>query len=159
MRVLVFSDSHGSNYNLRKVLDTATADYLIFLGDGLREVQNLMQSYPHIKFLAVKGNCDFDPEAIETDLVTIGGIRILYTHGHNFNVRYTTKTLEDAARKINADIVLYGHTHIAEKTYSDGLYIINPGSCSKSREGGNSYAALDIENGQVLPSIIKLSLI
>lgn len=159
MRVLVFSDSHGSNYNLRKVLDTSTADYLIFLGDGLREVQNLMQSYPHIKFLAVKGNCDFDPEAIETDLVTIGGIRILFTHGHNFNVRYTTKTLEDAARKINADIVLYGHTHIAEKTYSDGLYIINPGSCSKSREGGNSYAALDIENGQVLPSIIKLSLI
>lgn len=154
MRVLVFSDSHGSNYNLRKVLDKASADYLIFLGDGLREVRNLIKSYPKIKFLSVKGNCDFDPEALETDIVTIDGVRILFTHGHNFNVRYTTETLINAAKKINADVVLYGHTHIAEKTYLDGLYVINPGSCSRSREGGNSYAALDIERGQILPSII-----
>ncbi len=159
MRVLVFSDSHGSNYNLRKVLDTAHADYLIFLGDGLREVQNLAQNYPSIKFLWVKGNCDYDHDTLETDLITIDGIRILFTHGHNFKVKYGTGKLVEAARKINADVVLYGHTHVAEKTYLDGLYVINPGSCSKSREGGNSYATLDIKNGQILPSIIKLSLI
>lgn len=154
MRVLVFSDSHGSNYNLRKVLDKASADYLIFLGDGLREVRNLMESYPKIKFLSVKGNCDFDPDALENDLVTIDGIRILFTHGHNFGVKYGTERLVETARKINADVVLYGHTHVAEKTYLDGLYIINPGSCSRSRDGSNSYAALDIERGQILPSII-----
>ena len=156
MRVLVFSDSHGSSYNIRKVLDLQSPDYLIFLGDGLREIEALQSSYPKIKFLTVKGNCDFDQTVPETDLAVIGGKRILYTHGHNFGVKSSTQRLIEAAKNANIDIVLYGHTHISEKTYLDGLYIINPGSCSRGREGGNSYAAFDIQNGDVLPSIIKL---
>lgn len=156
MRVLVFSDSHGNSYNIRKVLEVQSPDYLIFLGDGLREIETLQNSYPDIKFLAVKGNCDFDPTTPEIDLAVIGGKRILFTHGHNFGVKFGTQSLIETAKNANIDIVLYGHTHIAEKTYLDGLYIINPGSCSRGREGGNSYAALDIQNGDVLPSIIKL---
>ena len=156
MRVLVFSDSHGNSYNIRQVLEVQSPDYLIFLGDGLREIEALQSSYPDIKFLAVKGNCDFDPLVPETNLVVIGGKRILFTHGHNFGVKFGTERLIETAKNANIDIVLYGHTHIAEKTYLDGLYIINPGSCSRGRESGNSYAALDIQNGDVLPSIIKL---
>ena len=53
------------------------------------------------------------------------------------------------ARKNGADILLYGHTHIAFTDYDDGLYIMNPGSCGRPREGLPSYGIIDITKAGV----------
>lgn len=156
MRVLVFSDCHGRTYNMREVLETVNADHLIFLGDGLNETQELLKEYPNVKLWYVAGNCDRDPEAPIIDLVSLGNKRILFTHGHELGVNYGTDRLIYKAREAGVDIVFYGHTHIAEKSYYDGLYVINPGSISRPRDGRPSYAIIDIQNGQMLPSINRL---
>ena len=42
MRILVFSDSHGSTWRMRDaLLDHPEADMIIHLGDGERDVENL----------------------------------------------------------------------------------------------------------------------
>ena len=60
------------------------------------------------------------------------------------------------ARQNGCDIALYGHTHIANILYEDGIYIVNPGSCSQSRNGKESYAVIDIEPNGIMPIIVEL---
>lgn len=116
-----------------------------------------MQSlYPSVAFHIVEGNCDFNTLYKTVDIEIVGGKKILYTHGHNFAVKYTTRQLAEKAHEIGADIVLYGHTHISDITYDDGLYIINPGSIARGRESGNSFAVIDIAPEGIMPNIIKI---
>ena len=89
-------------------------------------------------------------------LEVLEGKRIFYTHGHTYGVKYGTSKLSEAARLNKYDIVLYGHTHIAKILYEDGIYIVNPGSCSSPREGRASYAVIDITENGIMPVIIEL---
>ena len=84
------------------------------------------------------------------------GVRIFYTHGHNYNVKYGTQRLSETAKANCYDIVLYGHTHIAKILYEDGIYIVNPGSCSSPRAGKASYAVIDITKQGLMPIIIEV---
>ena len=46
-KILVTSDSHGSAYALCRVAETEPdADAMIFLGDGLRDLDGLYQRHP-----------------------------------------------------------------------------------------------------------------
>ena len=64
--------------------------------------------------------------------------------------------LKKFAAENGCKIALYGHTHVADREYDNGLYVVNPGSCSCSREGPESYAVIDILDSGILPQIIKL---
>ena len=48
------------------------------------------------------------------------------------------------ALEIGADIVLYGHTHIGKIDFEEGIWYINPGSASVPRDGGRSFAIINI---------------
>ena len=78
----------------------------------------------------------------------------MFTHGHTYNVKYTLSQLKSAARSNGADIVLYGHTHVAKTEYDDGLYVMNPGSISHPREGAPSYGVVEISSAGVFLNII-----
>ena len=159
MRVLVISDTHGAAYNLINALEkTNNIDYLIFLGDGIREVENVLKSYPKITLLKVLGNCDLDPFNLykESDIVNISGKKMFFCHGHKFYVKSGLGALTATARNIGADILLFGHTHTPYLKYDDGMYIINPGSLSKSRTGKNSYALIEITESGILPNIVEI---
>ena len=55
----------------------------------------------------------------------------------------------------NADVVLYGHTHIACYEEKNGVVVINPGSLSSPRDGSSgTYAVIKI-NGKELKCEIK----
>ena len=58
-----------------------------------------------------------------------------------------------AGRAREADIVLYGHTHIAYTGYEDGLYILNPGT---ARPAGGSYGMVDITPAGVVLNVVKV---
>ena len=86
----------------------------------------------------------------------IVGTKIFITHGHTLGVKNSTAVLSAAARQSDCKIALYGHTHVPNIKYEDGLYIVNPGSCARSRDGGNSYAVIDIRDNGILPTIIRI---
>ena len=146
MRVVVFSDSHGNYDVLEKIMERhkEDGDLFIHLGDGEREFELLTYVYDGKKLLFVSGNCDWGTDKPDYDIVNIEGKTIFFTHGARFGVKGDLNIAKLYARKSGADILLYGHTHIAMTDYDDGLYIMNPGSCGKPREGLPSYGIIDI---------------
>ena len=107
MRILVVSDVHGRSDRLREaILRQPTAGTVIFLGDGLRQVEQAAEEFPDRIFYMVPGNCDFGSELLPVRQETVGGKRFYFTHGHRHDVKYTLYRLELAAREAEADIAL-----------------------------------------------------
>ena len=157
MRIVVISDSHGRTGVIDKILSNQPdARHVFFLGDKVSDIEDFEFLYPKKTFHIVCGNCDYFSMVPAVGLENLNGVRILYTHGHTFNVKYGTQRLIEAAAQNNAQIVLYGHTHVSEILYEDGLYIVNPGSCSSPREGRASYAVIDITDSGIMPIIIEV---
>ena len=158
MRITVISDSHRNSRVIRKILNERTdSSTVFFLGDVTADIEDIMHEYPNKTFNIVSGNCDFFSIYPSAGIANVGGHNIFYTHGHTLSVKYGTERLIAAAKEKNCDIALYGHTHISKILYEDGVYLVNPGSCSSPREGRPSYAVIDIEKNGVMPIIINLT--
>ena len=68
--------------------------------------------------------------------------------------KFTTMNMIYAAREEKANILLFGHTHQAMTDYDDGLYIMNPGSCSGYYA---TYGVIDITpKGDIVTNIVRL---
>lgn len=158
MRAIVFSDSHGNYDVLETIVERhrEDADLFIHLGDGEREMEYIRYAYPEKKFLFVAGNCDYGSEAPDYDVADFGGKKIFLTHGWRFGVKGSLDPIKEEARKFGADILLFGHTHIAETDYDEGLYVMNPGSCARPREGGPSYGIIDVTKAGIAFHIVHL---
>ncbi len=157
MRVAAISDSHGRGDIVDRIIHRETqADIIVFLGDKTDDIEDFTYEYTDKKFCIVSGNCDFMPSFPSTAVLTAGDIKIFACHGHTLGVKGGTGVLSTAARQQDCKIALYGHTHIPNIKYEDGLYIVNPGSCARSREGQNSYAVIDIRENGILPTIIRI---
>lgn len=157
MRILILSDSHGRTAVIDEILAAQpSAEYVFFLGDKTSDMDDFEFLYPDKKFFIVSGNCDYYSTYPSVSSATVCGKRILFTHGHSFSVKYGTTRLLSAAKENGYDIVLYGHTHIPTIVYEDGIYLVNPGSCSSSREGAPSYAVIDITDSGIMPIIIRI---
>ncbi len=61
-----------------------------------------------------------------------------------------------AARENNAQIAVFGHTHVAHCVYEQGVYLLNPGSASSPRAGRASYGIVDITPNGIVPFIVEL---
>lgn len=157
MRILVLSDSHGRSSEIQKAIEAQPdARHVFFLGDVLSDIEDMEYFYPDRIFHSVRGNCDFYSDAPLRGSISVGGTNIFFCHGHEYGVKGGTATLLSYARARGADIVLFGHTHVAHTEYCDGIHLVNPGSLSRGREGGCSYAVIDIESGGVMPIIVRV---
>lgn len=155
MKILVVSDTHGDvNSLLRAVKAQPEAEVIVHCGDGDEQVQLLKDTYKDKMIVGVRGNCDWNSFLPSKETLKICGKKIFITHGHLYNAKMGLYKVVCAAREEGADILLYGHTHIAMNTYEDGLYVMNPGSCSGYMA---SYGIIEItENGDVLTNIVKV---
>lgn len=154
MRIVVISDSHKRAVVIDKILSAeAEAEHIFFLGDYVKDIEDFEYIYTNKKFHIVSGNCDYLSTIPSVALEVLEGKRIFYTHGHTYYVKHGTEKLIEAAKQNKYDIVLYGHTHIANILYEDGIYIVNPGSVSLAREGKPSYAVIDITENGIMPII------
>ena len=139
MNVLVFSDSHRALSGMRHAVALERPDYVIHLGDLERDAQLLAQEYPTLPVAGVPGNCDGFPTAPLQRLATYAGVKVLMSHGHIWNVKLGYHAAIHAARQCQADVLLFGHTHVPYcQQEEDGLWVVNPGSI---RDSG-SYAVL-----------------
>ena len=157
MRILVISDSHGRTSQIEKAIEAQpTAKHIFFLGDCVRDIEDYPFIYPDRTFHIVSGNCDYASTLKSADTVVLGGKKIFFTHGHHLSVKGGIGGLRKAALLEKADIVLYGHTHVATKEYADSIHFVNPGSLSSAREGNTGYAVIDIEENGIMPILINI---
>jgi len=158
MKILVFSDTHGSpGFMLHAVSDHlhhGGVDMLIHLGDGWRDFQKLCALYPDIPAHAVCGNCDGWSEhgLPASRTVQAEGFVFFLCHGHKYSVKTDILQAATAAGREKAHVLLYGHTHLSDDHREDTVYgtvrCINPGSAGAGFRP--SYALLEIVQGQLL---------
>ena len=151
MKVLIVSDTHRNEDNLIEVLEREkNLDLLIHCGD-VEGAEDEIEHYAGCETVFVAGNNDFFSRLPREKELSIEGMKVLVTHGHNYYVNTNPEFIRKEARNRCMDIVMYGHTHrpVAEKT--DSLIVINPGSLTYPRQEGRrpSYAVLEIENRDV----------
>jgi len=156
MKVLVISDTHGYIYNARKAIDrNPEVQMILHLGDYCRDALQLSELYPNIKLEYVYGNCDIGVEGICAEkIIDIEGKKIFMTHGHRYSVKWDHSRILEKAEEHNADLILYGHTHISVIDNIRNILIINPGSISESRsDKTESFAVLDISKDGIKTDI------
>ncbi len=132
MKILVLSDSHAMLSFMRHCIQKIQPDVLIHLGDHFDDGIAMKEEFPGIPVYQVPGNCDryrCPPGTPEIMIPTIGGVNMYMTHGHKHSVKSYLGALLRDARNCRVDIVLYGHTHVADcHREEDGLWVLNPGS-------------------------------
>jgi putative phosphoesterase len=152
------SDSHGNTFAVHKIIDrNLSADMFIHLGDGEREMALMREKYPYLDIRCVSGNCDWNSSLPPMLVIDTEKARIFCTHGHRYYVKQGTETLRSIARDNGCNIVLFGHTHQRYNSYEDGIYIMNPGSCSQPRDFKKpSYGFIDITEAGIVTNIVEL---
>lgn len=153
MRIAVISDTHRHSYELNQVLRLIQdTDMLIHLGDNVEDVEVIQNGYKG-KIINVRGNCDFISLVSSERLEEIEGMRILITHGHKYNVKSDLLRLKYRAKEVEANIVLFGHTHEAMELYEEGIWFVNPGSLALPRGKYKSFAIIEIHDNNLKVSI------
>lgn len=167
MTIIVFSDSHGSDYEMAEIIrrQKRYADCFLHLGDGAVTFLELCDELNVLGY-AVKGNCDFFLKGRDIPtkrVLTLGGISFFLAHGDAYGVNWSTDNLARAAKETGCRIALYGHTHVASERYlpplddaDRELYLFNAGSISRPRDGRPSYGKIDTDGKNILFNIIRL---
>ena len=158
-RVVAFSDTHGGFRSVVRIFrKTPDADLYIFLGDGEKEIDQIKKLCPDKQIISVMGNCDMYSDAPKELVYKVpDGRKIFCTHGHEYSVNSSLDKIYYRALELQTQVALFGHTHERYYSYSDGLYIVNPGSAACPRDGLNpSYAFLDFTQNGILCSHVEL---
>ena len=86
-KLLILSDSHNSASAVERILHAESdANAVVFLGDGLRDLEDALTLHPKMKVYAVAGNCDFGALEPLDGLAAFDQVVVFYTHGHMYGV-------------------------------------------------------------------------
>lgn len=157
MRILIVSDTHGRLGDLQEAVERSKPiDWLLHLGDieGQQDEIAQIAGMADAKVAMVSGNNDFfSPLKKELELV-IGGIRIWMTHGHQYGVYQGAGQIKNQGILRNADVVVYGHTHVPflDIDEENHITVLNPGSVSYPRQSGRrrTYMIMDISKDKTV---------
>jgi len=154
MKILICADSHGDTNNIKCALEYDKFDYVFFIGDGLLDI--LQFNIPTTKLKLVLGNNDESEVVKDEALLELENKRIYLVHGHQFKVKYGVRKLVERAEELNADIVIFAHTHIPLQTkLENGMILLNPGSIAQGKLGNNTFMILELDD---VHGIIKTNL-
>ncbi len=158
MKIVVVSDSHGVNANVRYAIgQEAPFDILVHCGDIGSNIGRILGDKRDYDLIAVRGNCDNLSIYPETQFFRAQNLNVFVAHGHRYNVKYSLDSIMEEARRRRADIVLFGHSHVPEMGYTDdGIFYLNPGSVSIPHQASHkkTYAVLTIEDN-IPEAVIK----
>ena len=142
MRIVVTSDSHGNTNAVSQLIQSDSFGLVVFCGDGVDDFDDIKDDP---RLVRVSGNCDYFSTCQDEAVLNVFGKKIFVTHGNKYFVKVTMSKLLKKAKEMQADIVLYGHTHRQKSEQIDGIYFVNPGALENGK-----YAILDIdESGKV----------
>lgn len=145
MRFLVVSDSHGLTEELKEIFQRHEheIDDAFHCGDSQLDLSD-----PHLlPYRTVRGNCDFGGDLPLERVETTPEATLLIVHGHHHDVKYDLNRLRYRAEEVGANIVLFGHSHVAGALLQDGVLYVNPGSIRMPRgRPDKTYALLDVSD-------------
>lgn len=149
----MISDTHGEKSWIQKAVEAnRDAALIIHCGDFASDL-DAVKSIP-IESIAVAGNVPdlhkahvMPDDRMEERILVFDGVRILLTHGHRYDVKYTLNKLYFRAQEAQASLVLFGHTHTALNISHGGITFLNPGSPARPRGGKAGYGIVEIEKG------------
>lgn len=147
MRILVISDSHGRNDDVKEIIEqVGDIDMFIHLGDiekGVDYIQGLLQCETHM----IIGNNDYGIDLPDQDSFYIGDKKVFITHGHRFYLGYGVGNLKQYALDHEYDVVMFGHTHMPFLEIEEDITILNPGSISFPRQDGRekTFMLIDVD--------------
>lgn len=149
MKILVVSDTHRTDDNLKLVLsEECPLDMLIHLGDA-EGSEHFIPDWvnPECRMEMVLGNNDFFSRLDREREIDIAGHKAFITHGHYYGVSMGPEGLVDEAKSRGCDIAMYGHTHRPFLDVIDGVTVLNPGSLSYPRQEGRrpSYMIIHVD--------------
>ena len=148
--ILVVSDTHGRYFALEEVLDRQLKldakfrpTHIIHLGDGAADVEECAIGKMCVH--AVRGNCDdfffsYSKGLEKEKIIVLNGYKILIMHGDSYSVKNGDERAIARAVECDADLLLYGHTHVAtsytvssgtcvcQKNLHKDIKVMNPGS-------------------------------
>lgn len=153
MKYLIVSDTHGYLKNIKNVLDKIgdRIHGVIHLGDHDSDARILSKAYPGLEFFSVKGNNDYNSDVPYEKILILKDKRILLTHGHRQNVYWNFETISYFAEEQNAEMALFGHTHVPLNDRGGRVWLFNPGSISMPRSSMiPTFGILEIlDNGKI----------
>ena len=127
LKICLVSDNHANMDCIQRILnDNPDCDYYLHCGDACVPYEEMSP------FACVKGNNDWDQDYPKERILEIGNYRILMIHGDGYT--YFINRLAQKATQEKCNVVFYGHTHMYDDRYIDGVRLINPGSCSYNRD-------------------------
>ncbi len=148
MKILVVSDTHSINKNfIEEIKDREKPDLLFHLGDYVQDGLTIAEAL-QVSHVIVRGNGDHPSLGFkEEEIVEIKGKRIYLTHGHKLRVSENINKIYYRGKELDADIVLFGHTHVPIIKKLDDIIIMNPGSPSFPRGHLNkkTFAMIEID--------------
>lgn len=147
MKILIVSDSHGRNTYLQKVIQQVSPfDMLIHLGD-LEGSDQFLKERLNCPIEMVSGNNDYFTNIERDKEIYIGRYKVMLTHGHRYKVNWGTDIIKEWARNNDAQIVMFGHTHVPQIDMSSDIIALNPGSISQPRQEGHrpSYIIMELD--------------
>lgn len=142
IRIAVLSDSHG--LLRRSVAEKVKGcSFILHAGDIISQ-GDLDELAVYGSLYAVRGNCDMWQRGV-SELskflrFEIGGVSFYMTHD----------PYDIPADLSGVQAVIYGHTHQYRMEWKEGRLYLNPGSCGRSRFGGDvTMAVLTVDNGKI----------
>ena len=150
-RIGLISDTHGL---VRASVHPALAGVEMILHAGDVGGEEILQELRLIAPVhAVVGNTDFPGEYDQEFSVTVDGVRVHVSHGHEVGAPTPAKL----AARYDADVIVYGHTHQQLISRVGDKIVVNPGAAGPRRfKLQPSVAVLTIENGKPEVEIIEL---
>ena len=153
LKLGIISDTHGYlDPRVEKIF--AGVNHILHAGDIGEPMIEL-----ELKFVApvttVLGNTDLGMNYKLTEVVTLGGKKILIHH--IVNPQTPSEELAAQIKRHQPDVVIFGHTHKKYAATVGGIFYFNPGYAGKPKLGTErSVAILHLNGSDIRPEFISL---
>lgn len=150
MSIFVFSDSHGITDGIIKALKkNRHCELVIHLGDFAKDMNTVKMKFENLNYEVIRGNNDWDRNIPVEKVIEVKGKKIFITHGHYYGVKNDYQRIINKGKVLEVDAVLFGHTHVPEEIFCDGMLVLNPGSIGRPAYGNNkTYCVIDVKNNK-----------
>jgi len=122
--------------------------FLIHAGDMCSPFVARLIKESDMGHLAVFGNNDGDRVALSKLIDIAPAPRRLVLEGRSVVV-FHEPFINDYIDPSRVDLLVYGHTHLAETTSRENMRIVNPGTLSGILVGKKTFALYDTGSGEV----------
>ena len=148
----ILSDNHG-DWPPHIAESLAGVDAIIHAGD-IGPYKLVLDMEAIAPTTAVLGNTDGDMPINETAVVTLDGKKFFVQH--IVDPHRLQATLRERLKRIEPDVVVFGHTHMPFCETLGGVLFLNPGSVTQPRgDYRPSMVRMTLDNGKITPQFIE----